>query len=156
MKYLKAQQHQMESKKQSKSQMSFGKECIYCGGQCSHIYAQDASDTRRCFCSRPCLQAYETDRLKELLGSRMEFYEDEVEPPLWVTRLFDIEVVFIRALLKGTTKNNLERFKTILMDRCVDAIENSTDDGDEIYKGMADATKAMLLNYEFWIKVLGK
>jgi hypothetical protein len=146
----------MEFKKQSKSPSKTVKECANCGGQSSHPYAIDITDAR-CFCSKPCLQAFETERVEKLLASTIKHLEKEEaeNSPLWVSRLHKIEIVFMRALLKGTTKDKLEQLKSILMDRCVDAIENSTDDGDEIYKGMADATKRMVTAFEHWIKVFG-
>ena len=82
--------------------------------------------------------------------------EEEAEnPPLWVMRLHKIEIVFMRALLKGTTKDKLEQLKSILMERCVDGLEDSTDSGDYLYKRMADATKRMVTAFEHWIKVFG-
>ena len=129
-------------------------ECLYCYGKCSSVYAAVKATPKSCWCSKPCLQAYQSEKVSELLEYRMKYNEEEINPPLWVTRLYQIEVVFMRALLKGTTKKQLLQLKTILMDRCVDGIENSTEN-DNIYKGMADATKNMILSFEFWIDILG-
>ena len=131
-------------------------ECLYCYGKCASVYAAHQDIPKRCWCSKSCLQAFQAEKVSSLLEHRKKFMNEEemLNPPLWVTRLYNIEVVFMRALLKGTTKKQLLQFKTILLDRCVDAIENSTDN-DNLYKGMADATKLMMLNFDFWIDILG-
>jgi hypothetical protein len=85
----------------------------------------------------------------------MKVESEEAVPPLSITRLYMTEIVFLRALLKGTTTDKLEQLKTIMTERCVDAMEDTTDMGDNLYKGMADATRLMILNFDFWIQVFG-
>ena len=134
-------------------------ECAYCYGKCSRVYALGQT-TRNVMCSRACHQAYEAERLNSLLGKKIKFLEefgkDPTDPmPKSIFRLYSTEIIFIRALLKGTTKAKLEQLKTIFMERWVDLIEESTTMGDSIYKNMADGSKKIIDFYDTWIKVFG-
>ena len=72
-----------------------------------------------------------------------------------VARFYGIQIVFIRALLKGTTKDKLQQLKAILMERGVEMMELSSEVDDNFYKGISDATKLIIDNYDFWIRIFG-
>lgn len=138
-------------------------ECLYCYGQCSCPYAYDSKNTRRGFCSKPCLQAYEAERLKKLLVIRDEYMKEansgnpdfQQSDMKELTRFYKTQMVLIRALLKGTKTQKLDQLKTLLMERCVDMIEISSEIDDNCYKTMSDDTKELIDNFDYWIKVFG-
>ena len=67
-------------------------------------------------------------------------------------RVYKIEAVLLRAILKGSSKEQLLRLKQIMMGRYVELIEFVSSDGDNDYLRMANATKEMVDNYDCLIE----
>lgn len=90
---------------------------------------------------------------KELIETRMgeclEYIENRDDV---FNRLYKTEIVFNRALLKGSSKEHLLKIKKVLMERYLEAMDVASTQGDQMYLNMANASKKMIGNYDCLIE----
>lgn len=126
-------------------------ECVNCNGLFSVVYATHQKDPTKCWCSKPCHLAWAKDGVETRLGQCLEAIEKDRDTAEFI-RMYKIELVLLRAILKGSSKEQLLKLKKIAMGRYVEVIELASTEGDDMYLRMANATKKMIDNYDCLIE----
>ena len=122
-------------------------ECVNCNGLFSEVYAINSANPSKCWCSKPCHLAWAKEGVERRLGLCVTYIQNDTYVDEF-KRVYKIEAVLLRAILKGSSKEQLLRLKQIMMGRYVELIEFVSSDGDNDYLRMANATKEMVDNYD--------
>ena len=126
-------------------------ECVYCNGLFSEVYAINQKNPALCWCSKSCHLAYAKEGVERRLGQCVTYIQNDTDEDEF-KRVYKIELVLLRAILKGSSKEQLLRLKQIMMGRYVELIELTSNDGDSDYLRMANASKKMVDNYNILIE----
>jgi len=104
------------------------------------------------FCSNPCLQAHESDKVEEYLQDLAEYTLINLNPS--AQRAIKVETIFLKALLKRSKKEQLKKLKTMLEEAYVDEMEimeETFTQGD--YIDMCNRAKRLHAKYDMWIQI---
>jgi len=128
-------------------------ECFNCLGE---IFIAPYSYTlkpKMCFCSRSCVQVYRAIAIEH----HIERVQDALKTDEYTSttiRSFQIEVVFLRAVLRRSKKAQLIKLKQMLMESYVDVLERkaSADTPQQEYLDLAETTKINLNKFDEYIE----
>lgn len=127
-------------------------ECFNCH-RFSQVYCSNENDSE-CFCGHSCVQSNRAVAIGKYLIN-LEKGLDRNPPPM-TARCINVERMFLRAILKRSRKEQLIKFKQVLMNAYVDLLEEVADNPittQKDYLEMTETSKINLDEYDNYIEI---